>query len=186
MKINNKQVITKPKSFFLLSMVLFMLVGTATMSYATSIVDFSITPRVLSEHSVSGTFSLEFDAGGMPIAITSAAISHSNSAGSFLFTVPPSASNFLATSFLLENSGSQLAIGSTSFSSGMPLPIPFSKSGGSIAFSRRDPGQTSAFGAVTSYAPVPEPGTVLLLSTGLLGLAGYRWQQRQRHERQKG
>ena len=177
------QTITKPKSFFLLSMVLFMLVGTATMSYATSIVDFSITPRVLSEHSVSGTFSLEFDAGGMPIAVTSAAISHSNPAGSFLFTVPPPASFFSSTSFILTDSGRELSISATSFSTGMPLSVPFSKSGGVIAFSRRDPGQSISFGANTSYAPVPEPGTVLLLSTGLLGLAGYRWQQHKRHER---
>ena len=29
-----------------------------------------------------------------------------------------------------------------------------------------------------SAAAVPEPGTLLLLSSGLLGLAGYRWHQR--------
>jgi len=28
--------------------------------------------------------------------------------------------------------------------------------------------------------PVPEPGTIALLATGLLGLAGYRWSQRRR------
>ncbi len=36
-------------------------------------------------------------------------------------------------------------------------------------------------GSVTTLnTPVPEPATILLLSSGLLGLAGYRWQQRRR------
>ncbi len=37
--------------------------------------------------------------------------------------------------------------------------------------------------STSSVAPTtttPEPGTIILLSSGLLGLAGYRWQQRRR------
>ncbi len=40
--------------------------------------------------------------------------------------------------------------------------------------------------ASVNQAPVPEPGTILLLSSGLLGLAGYRWQQRRREGTQIG
>lgn len=35
-------------------------------------------------------------------------------------------------------------------------------------------------------APIPEPNTIILLSTGLLGLAGYRWHQRRREGTQVG
>ena len=35
-------------------------------------------------------------------------------------------------------------------------------------------------------SPVPEPGTILLLSTGLLALAGYRWLQRRGERSQVG
>lgn len=34
--------------------------------------------------------------------------------------------------------------------------------------------------AVNGPAPVPEPGTILLLSSGLLALTGYRWRQKRR------
>ena len=34
--------------------------------------------------------------------------------------------------------------------------------------------------------PIPEPGTIMLLTTGLLGLAGYRWHQRRREGTQVG
>jgi len=38
----------------------------------------------------------------------------------------------------------------------------------------------------SSIQPIPEPTTLLLLSTGLLGLAGYRWSQRRRDPPQEG
>ena len=38
----------------------------------------------------------------------------------------------------------------------------------------------SVSGLSHSETPIPEPTTMLLFGTGLLGLAGYRWQQRRR------
>ncbi len=40
--------------------------------------------------------------------------------------------------------------------------------------------------STTTPNTVPEPGTIVLLSSGLLGLAGYRWQQRRREGTQIG
>ncbi len=41
-------------------------------------------------------------------------------------------------------------------------------------------------GTASAARLVPEPGTLLLLATGLLGLTGYRWQQRRREGTQVG
>ena len=38
----------------------------------------------------------------------------------------------------------------------------------------------------TPSAPIPEPTTMMLLSTGLLGLVGYRWRQGRRERQQVG
>ena len=42
------------------------------------------------------------------------------------------------------------------------------------------------FNQSISTAPVPEPATLILLSTGLLGLVGYRWRQGRREGQQVG
>jgi len=42
------------------------------------------------------------------------------------------------------------------------------------------PGATGAQAQAFTVAPIPEPSTILLLTTGLLSLAGYRWHQRGR------
>ncbi len=44
------------------------------------------------------------------------------------------------------------------------------------------PGASGTF----TQTPVPEPTSMLLLASGLLGLAGYRWQQRRREGSQVG